>query len=114
MSVLYSNISPMLKPEGKKSVLDVFKESLADSDKFEAAVGLFSVKSLCKLNELVKENGVKDVRIVCGMYSVDGMPGSIRNEIERLHEEWQSQGIGEIYFVRNMDYHGNNVIKLRH
>lgn len=106
MSVLYSNIPPMLKPEGKKSVLDVFKESLADSDKFEAAVGLFSVKSLCKLDKLVKESGVKDVRIVCGMYSVDGMPGSIRNEIERLHEEWQTQGIGEIYFVRSMDYHG--------
>lgn len=48
------------------------------------------------------------------MYSVDGMPSSIRNEIIRLHQKWQSSGIGDLYIINNMDYHGKLYIFWKH
>lgn len=106
MSILYTNVPPMIKAGDKKSIRDMFEEILAQSDKLEIAVGYVSVKGLQKIDELVEKYSIKDVKLACGMYSVDGMPESIRNEISRLHEKWQVAGIGEIYVVNNMDYHG--------
>ena len=96
----------MVKPSDKKSIRDTFEEILAQSDKLEVAVGYVSVKGLQRIDELVEKYKIKDIKLACGMYSVDGLPESIKNEIIRLHEKWRRVGIGEIYVVKNMDYHG--------
>ncbi|MDC2842287.1 restriction endonuclease PLD domain-containing protein [Limosilactobacillus mucosae] len=106
MSILYTNVPPMVKPSDKKSIRDTFEEILAQSDKLEVAVGYVSVKGLQRIDELVEKYKIKDIKLACGMYSVDGLPESIKNEIIRLHEKWRGVGIGEIYVVKNMDYHG--------
>lgn len=106
MSILYTNVPPLIKPSGKKLISEQFEESLAQSDKLEIAVGYVSVKGLQKIDELVEKYNIKDVKLICGMYSIDGMPSSIRNEIIRLHNKWRADGIGDLYIVNNMDYHG--------
>lgn len=106
MSVLYTNIPPLIKPSGEKLISEEFEEILSQSDKLEIAVGYVSVKGLQKIDELVEKYSIKDVTLICGMYSVDGMPSSIRNEIIRLHNKWQLNKIGDLYIVKNMDYHG--------
>ena len=55
MSILYTNVPPMVKPSDKKSIRDTFEEILAQSDKLEVAVGYVSVKGLQRIDELVED-----------------------------------------------------------
>ena len=59
MSILYTDIRPMIKPSGKKLISEQFEESLAQSDKLEIAVGYVSVKGLQKVDKLVEKYNIK-------------------------------------------------------
>lgn len=106
MSILYTNVRPLMKPSGEQLISEKFEEAIAQADKLEIAVGYVSVDGLKRLDELVEKYDIREVKLICGMYSVDGLPGSIRNAIIQLHKKWQSEGIGDLYLVKNMDYHG--------
>ena len=103
---LYTNVPPLIIPAGQSSIIDAVAANLSQADKLEVAVGYVSVSGLRKLDELVDQYGIKDVKVICGMYAVEGIPGSIKTEIIRLHKKWQEQGIGDLYLVNNMTYHG--------
>lgn len=103
---LYTNVPPLIIPAGQSSIIDAVATNLSQADKLEVAVGYVSVGGLRKLDELVDQYGIKDVKVICGMYAVEGIPGSIKTEVIRLHKKWQDQGIGDLYLVNNMTYHG--------
>ena len=50
MSILYTDVRPLIIPSGKKAISEQFEESLAQSDKLEIAVGYVSVKGLQKVD----------------------------------------------------------------
>lgn len=106
MEILYSNIPPMVIGSNQKLIADHIEESMALSDKIVIAVGYVSRNSLIKLDKLIANYNIKDVTLIAGMYATEGIPESIFIEITNLHNKWTQQGIGSIYLVDNMSYHG--------
>lgn len=106
MEILYSNVPPMVIGYDQKLIASQIEESMAYSDKIIFAVGYVSRNSLIKLDKLVSDNNIEDVTLIAGMYAIEGIPESIYIEITKLHNKWTQKGIGNIYLVDNMSYHG--------
>ena len=106
MDILYSNILPLAVEEGKKSIVDCFRNQIAKSDKVDIAVGYISYASLEEIETLVDEYNIPNICITIGMYYFDGMPEKSYHTAVRINKKWQSLGIGEIRIVRAFKYHG--------
>lgn len=106
MDILYSNILPLAVEEGKKSIVDCFRNQIAKSDKVDIAVGYISYASLEEIETLVDEYNISNICITIGMYYFDGMPEKSYHTAVRINKKWQSLGIGEIRIVRAFKYHG--------
>lgn len=106
MRLLYSNILPAGLDEGQTTIADCFNEQIADCDGLDIAVGYVSKASLEELDTLVTAYRIVRVRLVIGMYYVEGMPESTYRTAAALNEKWIKSGIGEIRLVRAFKYHG--------
>lgn len=106
MKLLYSDILPIEAEEGQTTIIDCFREQIADCDGLDIAVGYVSKASLEELDALVIAHSIEHVRLIIGMYYVEGMPESTYRTAAALNEKWVSSGIGEIRLVRAFKYHG--------
>lgn len=105
MEALFTNVAPLRAPEAETIKYNIEK-CISDSDKLEIAVGYFSTQGLDKLNEWVHKYNIKDVTLIGGMYSVEGIPESVYNKMVDIEQIWSKEQIGQILLVNNMNYHG--------
>ncbi|GAJ25587.1 hypothetical protein JCM15457_457 [Liquorilactobacillus sucicola DSM 21376 = JCM 15457] len=113
MNNLYSKVPPIPEITGTELIVDAIETAMKNSNELKIAVGYVSVAGLDKLDKLIFENKIKKIQLVVGMYKSSGIPKSIYNKIIELHEKWTKLGIGKIYFVNNMNYHGKVYVFLR-
>lgn len=111
MSNLYSDVPPLRS--NTRLIKNKIENLFESSDEVKIAVGYVSTKGLQRLDELVKINNIKNIQLVIGMYHVIGIPESIYNIATSLHEKWKKSGVGKIFFVNNMDYHGKEYLFLQ-
>lgn len=106
MKLLYSNILPLEIEDEQQTIINSFKEQLAEADCVEIAVGYVSRASLDELDALVVKYGTSKVCLNIGMYYIEGMPEGSYHTALKLNKKWQDSGIGEIRVVRSFKYHG--------
>lgn len=104
-NVIFTNVAP-LRVEENKTIKRKIKENLLKSDKIVIAVGYFSNNGLETLDKWVHEANIKNITLIGGMYSVDGIPVSVFNKIIDINFKWNQEKIGRILLVNNMNYHG--------
>ena len=106
MNLLYSNILPLGVEENQETVSVCFENEATSSDAVEIAVGYVSKASLEGLDRIVRDNNIRHILLVIGMYFVEGMPESMYHAAIALNQKWVKDGIGEIRMVRAFKYHG--------
>lgn len=106
MNLLYSNILPLGVEENQETVSVCFENEATSSDAVEIAVGYVSKASLEELDRIVRDNNIRHILLVIGMYFVEGMPESMYHAAIALNQQWVEDGIGEIRMVRAFKYHG--------
>ena len=106
MILLYSNILPLGVEENQETVSVCFENEATSSDAVEIAVGYVSKASLEELDRIVRDNNIRHILLVIGMYFVEGMPESMYHAAIALNQKWVEDGIGEIRMVRAFKYHG--------
>lgn len=106
MKLLYSNILPLEIEDEQQTIINSFKEQLAEADCVEIAVGYVSRASLEELDALVVKYGTSKVCLNIGMYYIEGMPEGSYHTALKLNKKWQDSGIGEIRVIRSFKYHG--------
>ena len=106
MPLLYSNVPPLRKPEGKMSLAEYIATKAPDSDCLYIAVGYASKNSLLEISRIIAENRISKVVLVLGMYYVEGFPESIYNTARQIDEDWRTSGVGEVRLTKSMKYHG--------
>lgn len=106
MRLLYSNILPLKPQTNQKLFIDFFRESLAQSDCVEIAVGYASKSSLLELHKFINEYQLKKVSIVIGMYFLEGMPEGMYHVAVELDRVLKQKGIGEVRLTHVFKYHG--------
>lgn len=106
MPLLYSNVPPLRKPQGKMSLAEYIEAKAPQSDCLYIAVGYASKNSLLEIARIVTEHCISKVVLVLGMYYVEGFPESIFNTASQIDEEWRASGIGEVRLTKSMKYHG--------
>lgn len=105
MDDLFTNVPPLRVSEDKTIRANI-KNCINQSDKVVIAVGYFSVNGIDALDRWIHEANIKEITLIGGMYSVEGIPASVYNKIIDVNQKWQSEGIGRILLVNNMNYHG--------
>ena len=106
MKILYSNILPLGTDEGQETVVDAFNECFQQADRVEIAVGYVSRASLEELESLVEQFRLKRIKLIIGMYYIEGMPEGVYHTAVKINKKWNDAGIGEIRMVRSLKYHG--------
>ena len=106
MNLLYSNILPLGVEENQETVSVCSENEATSSDAVEIAVGYVSKASLEELDRIVRDNNIRHILLVIGMYFVEGMPESMYHAAIALNQKWVEDGIGEIRMVRAFKYHG--------
>lgn len=107
MAIVYTKIPPIISWNEEIPTFDrVIENLISQNDCLEIAVGYISVAGLDKLDEWIHQYNIKRVTLIAGMYKITGIPESVYNRAMDIHKEWISEGIGAIYFVKNMEYHG--------
>lgn len=106
MPLLYSNVPPLRATDDMKTLPEYVEEKAKASDQLYIAVGYASKNSLVEINRIVRENNLKKVILVLGMYYVEGFPESIYNVAAQIDDEWRTLGIGEVRLTKSMKYHG--------
>ena len=106
MKLIHSDMLPLSLPEGGISIADCFMEQAKKADKIDVAVGYVSKASLTELDRIVRENEIREVRLIIGMYYLEGMPEASYHTACAINEKWKEDGIGEIRLVRPLKYHG--------
>lgn len=106
MELLYSNILPLRTTGHQRTIVDCFREQLAQADRVDIAVGYVSRASLEEIDQLVDEMHVSHIVLTIGMYFIEGMPEGAYRVAMRLNEKWASRGIGEVRIVKSFKYHG--------
>jgi len=106
MRLLYSDILPVGIEENQHTIVDSFKQQLAEADRVEIAVGYVSRSSLDELDALVSKHKISNICLNIGMYYIEGMPEGSYHTALKLNKKWQESGIGEIRIVRSFKYHG--------
>lgn len=106
MKLLYSDILPLGTYEDQVTISDRIHSEIQNADKVEVAVGYVSKASLEELDELVSENNIENIKLLIGMYYVEGMPEGSYHTAMALNEKWRATGIGEIRVAKAFKYHG--------
>ncbi len=106
MKFLASDILPVGLLEHQQTIIDCFREQASRSNRIEIAVGYISKASLIELDQMVQEFGIQKIRLIIGMYFVEGMPEASYHIACDINRKWQEAGIGEIRIVRAVKYHG--------
>ena len=106
MSILYTNIPPLRTDNNKENFREKFTEYFNDSEEVEIATGYVSKPALETLNQMKNKLNISHIKLIVGMYYIDGMPESIYNTLVRLDHEWRDMNTGEIFVVRAFRYHG--------
>lgn len=106
MEILYSSILPLVKKDTQETIIDSFKEQIAESDKIDIAVGYVSQSSLEELDRLVTLHEIKNVCLNIGMYYIEGMPEGAYHTALRINRKWRKLGLGEIRIIKAFKYHG--------
>lgn len=104
-NVIFTNVAP-LRVEENKTIKRKIKENILKSDKIVIAVGYFSNNGLETLDKWIHEANIKNITLIGGMYSVEGIPVSVFNKIIDIDFKWNQEKIGRILLVNNMNYHG--------
>jgi hypothetical protein len=105
MSILYTNVPPLRTDKKQDNFREIFNEYIRHADSVEIGVGYVSQDSLEKLNEYVSENNIRHIKLIVGMYFIEGMPENIYNTLLTMDREWHTQGIGGIEVVCTFRYH---------
>ena len=106
MRLLYSQIPPMRRHEGQETFLDAFRRAAGEADRLVIGVGYASQASLVELGRLADELGLQEVRLILGMYCVEGMPESTYHAAVELAEQLAAAGRGTVELVQPFKYHG--------
>lgn len=106
MPLLYSNVPPLRKTQGKMSLVEYIEAKASETDCLYIAVGYASKNSLLEISRIVAEHHISKVALVLGMYYVEGFPESIYNTATQIDDEWRSAGVGEVRLTESMKYHG--------
>ena len=106
MKLLYSDVLPVCINENQEFLINRFEKEISDCDKVEIAVGYVSKAALEEIDRLVQLYKIKDIKIILGMYYIDGMPESIYNAAIKINSKWRNQEIGEIRLIKPFKYHG--------
>lgn len=105
MALLYSKVPPLAEIKNGTPIIDALERGIKLADELRFAVGYVSRGSLQRLNHLVHIFPIRNVTLIAGMYR-DGIPASIYNELIDLQEQWTHEGIGQLFLVDNMNFHG--------
>lgn len=106
MSILYTNIPPLRTDNNKDNFRDKFSEYMREADSIEIATGYVSQDALEELSSCISEYNINRIKLIVGMYFIEGMPENIYNTLLRMDRDWHNQGIGEINIVCTFRYHG--------
>lgn len=106
MQILYSNVPPLKTKEYQHTFLERFCKLAEKSDKIEIAVGYASTESLLELDSMIQKYSITNIRIVLGMYQIEGFPESIYHTAVKINSRWKKNHIGEILLVQPFKYHG--------
>lgn len=106
MRVLYSDILPLGIENGQETIADRFFKEAVQADQIDIAVGYISKAALLELDNLVSTSSNTRIRLIIGMYYIEGMPESTYNTVVSINRKWQDSGAGEIRIVRPFKYHG--------
>lgn len=106
MRILYSNVPPLRTKEHQQTFLERFQELAEKSDEIEIAVGYASTESLIELDSIIQKCNINNIRIILGMYQIEGFPESIYHTAVKINSQWKRDNIGEILLVQPFKYHG--------
>ena len=106
MNFLYSNILPLATKNGQNTIIDSFNQQMSLADRVDIAVGYTSAASITELERMVIKADIKNIRLIIGMYYIEGMPESAYHIALKLNQKWRDAGIGEIRIVKTFKYHG--------
>lgn len=106
MSILYTNIPPLRTENGKDNFRNKFSDLMKQADKVEIATGYVSQDALEMLDKCIGDYHVKRIKLIVGMYYIEGMPENIYNTLLSMNKNWRSRGIGEVDIVCTFRYHG--------
>lgn len=106
MKILYSDILPLGIEAGQETIAECFFKEAHCADHIDIAVGYISKAALLELDSLVAADGNITIRLIIGMYYIEGMPESTYNAVVSLNQKWKESGAGEIRIVRPFKYHG--------
>jgi len=106
MRVVYSDVPPIKRIPGAKSLIELFNENIEKADEVIIASGYGSQGGIEKLGELVEASSLKHIVVVLGMYGIEGIPENIYNISRRINSIWMKDNIGEIRLVKSLKYHG--------
>lgn len=106
MGIIFSNVPPLRINGGEYNITDYINEKAEIVDSITIASGYVSKKSLFEIDRIVREHEKLKIKLVLGMYYVEGFPESIYNTAYSINESWKEDGIGEIRVVKSMKYHG--------
>lgn len=106
MSILYTNVPPLRTEKIKDNFRDQFSENIKRADSIEIATGYVSQDSLEELNSCISEYNIRRIKLIVGMYFIEGMPENIYNTLLSMDRNWRAHGIGEIDIVCTFRYHG--------
>ena len=99
MSILYTNIPPLRTQNGKDNFRDKFSDYIKQADSVEIATGYVSQDALEMLDKCVADYDINHIRLIVGMYYIEGMPENIYNTLVRMNKKWRDRSVGEIDIV---------------
>lgn len=106
MKMLYSNILPLGTTNGQETIQECFFNEAHNAHQIDIAVGYISKAALYELDNFLSVSNNKKVRLIIGMYYIEGIPESTYNAAIALSQKWKETNIGEIRVVRPFKYHG--------
>ena len=106
MKLLCSDILPLGLVNDSNSLTKQLRNEFNLADSIEIAVGYASKASLEELDLIVRNNNIRHILLLIGMYFIEGMPESMYHTAIALNQKWVDAGIGEIRLVRVFKYHG--------
>ncbi|MDD6119805.1 MAG: NgoFVII family restriction endonuclease [Selenomonadaceae bacterium] len=105
MEYLYSDLDALAGRDGLRFGAQ-FRADIAQADRLWIAVGYASADALQVLDQLVRENHVREVHVILGMYYQQGIQRNILAAAREVNAGWIRDGLGDISVVEPYLYHG--------
>ena len=104
--ILYTSLLPARLEEGQKTFADEIESLMEQAHHADIAVGYASRASLQELDSWADKHNVAKIRLILGMYYIEGMPESTYHAAVALNKKWHDSDAGEIRLVKAFKYHG--------